>query len=81
MGKQVTYILGDLLSRITLNDVPTVIMATDIFVFVPNAVCNPEELSRDEKPFIPFLVNSMKLTSSLFVRPTEIINGFAGFKS
>jgi len=73
--------LGDLLSRITLNYVPSVTTATDIFVFVPNAVCNPEELSRDHKPFIYVLVNSMKLTSSLFVRPTEIVDGFACFKS
>jgi hypothetical protein len=60
-----------------LNDVPTVITATDT---IPNAVCNPEELSRHEKPFIPFLLNSMKLASSLFDRPTEIIGGFACFK-
>jgi len=60
---------------------PTVTTTTDTFVFVPNAVCNPEELSRDDKPFVPFLVNTMELTSSLFVRPTEIIDGFACFKS
>jgi hypothetical protein len=64
-----------------LNDVPTVITATHTIVFVPNAVCNPKELSRHAKLFIPFVVNSMKLTSSLFDRPTEIIDGFAYFKS